>query len=142
MAEYYLTLKALHLIAVISWMAAMLYLPRLYVYHAEATAGSEASEMLKTMERKLLRYIMNPAMIAAWILGLALISVVGMQDGWLHMKFSLLVAMMVFHVMLARWRKAFERDANPHPARFYRWMNEVPTVLMIAIVLLAVIKPF
>ena len=139
----YLIVKALHLISVMAWMAGMLYLPRLYVYHATKTPGSEASEMLKIMERKLLRFIINPAMIATFIFGIWLIVMTdAMKDGWLHAKFTLLFVMTGFHGFLARWRKQFERDENTHSEKFYRWMNEVPTVLMIAIVFLAVMKPF
>lgn len=138
----YMWLKALHIIAVISWMAGMLYLPRLYVYHAGVEPGSEMSETFKIMERKLLRYIINPAMIVSLALGIWLITYIGMQHGWLHAKITLLVGMFAFHGFLARWRKAFERDQNVHSAKFYRFMNEVPTVLMIGIVLLAVLKPF
>lgn len=124
----------------------MLYLPRLYVYHVSAVPGGEASEMLKIMERRLLRFIINPAMIATWILGLWLISIDGWDNlkhaGWFHVKLTMLVLMQICHAMLARWRKDFAADRNVHTARFYRWVNEVPTVLMIIIVLMAIIKPF
>jgi putative membrane protein len=134
---------ALHIIAVMAWMAGMLYLPRLYVYHARAAKGSELSETFKVMERRLLRGIINPAMIAAWILGLAL----AWQgdhwgDGWFHAKLLWLVGMQIVHAALARWRRAFANDANIHSDRFYRFMNEVPTVILIVIVILAVVKPF
>jgi putative membrane protein len=136
-------LKALHIIAVIAWMAGMLYLPRLFVYHARAAKGSELSETLKVMERRLLRGIINPAMIASWILGLAL-AYEGdhWREGWLHAKLALLLGMQLIHAALARWRRQFANDANIHSDRFYRFMNEVPTVLLIGIVILAVVKPF
>jgi len=136
-------LLALHIIAVIAWMAGMLYLPRLYVYHARAAKGSELSETFKVMERRLLRGIINPAMIAAWILGLSL-AWQGNHwlEGWFHAKVALLIGMQIIHAGLARWRRAFANDANVHSDRFYRFMNEVPTLLLIGIVILAVVKPF
>lgn len=141
---YYFWVQALHIIAVISWMAGMLYLPRLYVYHAGAKAGSELSETLKTMERKLLRFIMNPAMIATFIFGGLLIwanpSV--MQGGWMHVKLTAVILMAVVHMMFAKWRKNFAADKNTRNDKFYRWWNEAPTVLMGLIVILAVVKPF
>ena len=143
LAENYSWIKALHLIAVISWMAGMLYLPRLYVYHCETTPGSAESERFKVMERRLLRAIVNPAMIATWILGLSL---AWSQDlwsqGWLHAKLALLVAMQVMHALFSRWRRDFAADRNTRPARVYRIANEIPNLLMIAIVILAVVKPF
>jgi putative membrane protein len=136
-------LLALHIIAVIAWMAGMLYLPRLYVYHARAAKGSEMSETFKVMERRLLRGIINPAMIATWILGLTLAwQGDHWRDGWLHAKLLLLVGMQIVHAGLARWRRAFAHDANIHSERFYRIVNEVPTLLLIGIVILAVVKPF
>lgn len=136
-------IKALHIIAVIAWMAGMLYLPRLYVYHCEAELGSRQSETFKVMERRLLRAIINPAMIAAWIFGLLLVAHLNLWTaGWMHAKFALLIAMQLMHAALARWRRHFADDANTRPARFYRVANEVPTVLMIGIVLLAVVRPF
>ncbi len=140
----YLLLKALHIIAVISWMAGMLYLPRLYVYHATVTVGSESDVLLQTMERRLLRYIINPAMIATFIFGGWLVAKLGMQGlgGWFHVKILLVLILAALHGMLAKWRKDFNRGTNHHTARFYRFINEVPTVIMIAIVLLVVIKPF
>jgi putative membrane protein len=136
-------LLALHIIAVVAWMAGMLYLPRLYVYHARAAKGSELSETFKVMERRLLRGIINPAMIAAWILGLCLAwQGHHWMEGWFHAKLALLVGMQLIHAALARWRRAFAEDANTHSDRFYRFMNEVPTLLLIGIVILAVVKPF
>lgn len=144
LAELHPWIKALHIIAVIAWMAGLLYLPRLFVYHADAPAGSDRSEMLKVMERRLLRVIMNPAMIAAIVLGGALIHTAGGFGigGWLHLKIVLVIALAALHMMMAAWRRAFEEDRNTHSARFYRIVNEVPTVLMIAIVILAVVRPF
>ena len=143
LGEAYLWIKALHVIAVIAWMAGMLYLPRLYVYHCAAAAGSEQSETFKVMERRLLRAIINPAMIASWVLGLLLAAELGAwSDGWMHAKLALVIAMTAMHIALARWRRDFEADANRRSATFYRAMNEVPTVLMIGIVVLAVVKPF
>jgi putative membrane protein len=141
--DYYLVIKALHLISVISWMAGMLYLPRLYVYHADCEVGSKASEMLKVMERRLLRFIINPAMVATFVFGGLLLTQPGIfAFGWLHMKLGLLFFLMGFHGMCARWRKDFAADNNKKSARFFRIANEVPTLIMVAIVLLAVIKPF
>ena len=138
-------IKAFHIIAVIAWMAGLLYLPRLFVYHADAPAGSERSEMLKVMERRLLRAIMNPAMIAAFLLGGLLLATPGvLGDGgfWWFAKIALVLALAVMHMMMGAWRKAFEKDSNTRPAKFFRIMNEVPTALMIAIVILAVVRPF
>jgi putative membrane protein len=137
-------IKALHIIAVIAWMAGLLYLPRLFVYHADAAAGSDRSEMLKIMERKLLRAIMNPAMIAVIVLGGALVHAAGgLGSGyWLHVKIVLVLAMAVLHMMMGVWRKAFEEDRNSRSARFFRIINEAPTVLMIAIVILVIVRPF
>lgn len=137
-----LWLRALHIIAVIAWMAGMLYLPRLYVYHAGVGPGPQ-SETFKIMERRLLRAIINPAMIAAWIFGLGLAWQKGLWDaGWLHGKFALLLLMQLVHAALARWRRHFANDQNRHSPGFYRVFNEVVTVLMVLIVILAVVKPF
>lgn len=144
--EPYLWLKALHLIAVISWMAGMLYLPRLFVYHTQVAVGSEASELFKVMERKLMRVIINPAMIATWVLGLWLAMVTHAFDPangkWLHAKLALVLLMQISHAMMSRYRKAFYRDQNTKSERFFRIFNEVPAVLMVVIVLLVVLKPF
>ncbi len=136
--------KALHVISVIAWMAGMLYLPRLYVYHADKAPGSEASEMLKVMERRLLRAIVNPAMIAAFAFGAMLLATPGAIDWsawWIHAKLVLVVIMAGAHGFLARWRRDFADDRNTRPARFYRIANEVPTLLMIAIVILVIVRP-
>jgi protoporphyrinogen IX oxidase len=137
-----LWLKAFHVMAVIAWLAGLFYLPRLFVYHADAKPGSELSETFKTMERRLLRAIMNPAMIVVWITGPWLAWWEGVyMDGWLMAKFALVVLLTGFHHALGAWRKAFAADRNVHPARFYRIANEVPTVLMVGIVILVVVKP-
>jgi protoporphyrinogen IX oxidase len=142
----YLWLKALHIIAVIAWMAGMLYLPRLFVYHAAAKPGSESSETFKTMERRLLKLIINPAMIATWLLGLSLIWLMGKDafilPGWLYAKLVLVLAMTGLHGFFAGLVKQFDTDRNQYSQRFYRIINEIPTVLLIVIVVLATVKPF
>jgi protoporphyrinogen IX oxidase len=139
----YLWLKALHVIAVIAWMAGMLYLPRLFIYHCEAEPGSKQSETFKVMERRLLRAIINPAMVATWVLGLWLAWDAGLfRSGWMHGKLALVLAMSAIHGMFVRYVRDFAADQNQHSQRFYRIINEVPTVLMIAIVVLVVVKPF
>jgi putative membrane protein len=136
-------LKALHIISVIAWMAGMLYLPRLFVYHVASAVGSESSEVFKVMERRLLRFIINPAMVVTWIIGLWMaISANWFQAGWFHGKLTLLLLLTFCHVMFARWTRHFQNDQNIHSQRFFRIMNEVPTVLMIGIVILVIIKPF
>lgn len=148
MAEWYLWIKALHVIAVIFWMAGMYMLPRLFVYHYPAAAGSELSETMKAAERRLLRIIINPAMIAAWVLGLTLVFILypwleGFgQAGWLHGKLLLVVGLSALHGMLSGWRKAFERDERPKTERFFRQVNEVAPVATIFIVVLVIVKPF
>ena len=136
--------RALHLIFVIAWMAGLLYLPRLFAYHADAAKGSDLSETLKVMERRLLRIIMNPAMILVWILGGMMLyaNTVLLQNGWMHAKLTAVALMTVFHHLLIRWRKSFFRDENKHSAEFYRRVNEAPTVLMIIIVIMVIIRPF
>jgi putative membrane protein len=136
-------LKAFHIIAVVAWMAGMLYLPRLFVYHCEADPGSRQSETFKVMERRLLRAIMNPAMIVTWLLGLWLAWRGNwFAAPWLHAKLILVFAMSGAHGMLSRYVKDFAADRNRKSQKFYRIINEVPTVLMVVIVLLAVLKPF
>jgi len=136
-------IKALHVISVIAWMAGIFYLPRLYVYHTGHAPGSPAAEMLETMERRLLKAIMNPAMIATWIFGLWAAVLGGyFSDGWFHVKLVLVLAMTVFHGLLGKWRKDFSAGTNSRSEQFYRLANEVPTVLMIAIVVLVVVRPF
>jgi len=145
LATYFHWIKALHIIAVIAWMAGLLYLPRLFVYHADAPRGSDSSEMLKVMERRLLRAIMNPAMIAVFLLGGLLMATPGVLDGgslWFTVKLAAVVALAAVHMVMSAWRKAFENDTNTRPARFFRMVNEVPTVLMIVIVIMVVVRPF
>ena len=139
----YLWLKAGHLIAMISWMAGMLYLPRLFVYHAMAAKGSEQSETFKVMERRLLKIIMTPAMLLTWVFGLALVLMGGWFTSlWFLAKLALVVAMSVVHGMMSAWAGEFATDSNWRTPKFYRIVNEVPTVLLILIVLLVVLKPF
>ena len=136
-------IKALHVIAVISWMAGMLYLPRLFVYHCEAEAGSKQSETFKVMERRLLKAIINPAMIVSWLAGLYL-AWAGhfLSASWFHGKFLLVVLLSGVHGLLSRYVKDFAADRNTKSGKFYRVINEVPTLLMIGIVVLVVVKPF
>ena len=138
-----LWVKALHIISVIAWMAGMLYLPRLFVYHAEAARGSEASETFKVMERRLLTAIVNPSMILVFLTGFTLAYLTGdWRDGWWQAKFILVVGLAGLHGYFARCVRSFAEDRNERPARFYRFLNEAPTILMIFIVVLAVVKPF
>ena len=145
LADWYLWLKAFHIVAVVAWMAGLFYLPRLFVYHAErGRPGSELGETLKVMELKLLRVIMNPAMVAAWVFGGAMLAagVVDWSRGWPWVKAALVLAMTWFHHDLARWRKDFAVDRNARSGRFYRLANEVPTVMLLVIVVMAVSEPF
>lgn len=137
-------IKALHVISIIAWMAGLLYLPRLFVYHCEVPAGSDTSERFKVMERRLLRAIMNPAMIAAYVFGIAMIVLTPewMKQGWLHAKLLFVLLLTVSHMMMAKWRREFAEDRNMRPQRFYRIANEVPTLLMIGIVIFVIVKPF
>jgi protoporphyrinogen IX oxidase len=136
-------IKALHVIAVISWMAGLLYLPRLFVYHCAAEKGSVQSETFKVMERRLLKAIMTPAMVVAWATGLYLAYAgFGFRGGWLHAKLLLVAGMSIAHEIQGRWVKDFAADANTRNDRFYRFANEIPTVLMIGIVVLVIVKPF
>ena len=135
--------KAFHIIAVIAWMAGMLYLPRLFVYHCVAEPGSVQSETFKVMERRLLKAIINPAMAATWVLGLWLAwSAEWYRSGWLQAKVLLVLGLSALHGLFVRWVRDFAQDKNRHSQRFYRLINEIPTVLMIAIVILVVVKPF
>ncbi len=138
-----LWLKTLHVVAVISWMAGLLYLPRLYVYHSDAEVGGLQSETFKIMEGRLLRIIMGPAMLLAWASGLSLAFLQSQYgDHWFLAKLVLVAAMTVFHMRLAAWRRDFAADANTRSPKFYRLANELPTLLMIAIVVLVIVKPF
>ncbi|MFN4089407.1 MAG: protoporphyrinogen oxidase HemJ [Alphaproteobacteria bacterium] len=137
--------KALHIVALISWMAGLLYLPRLFVYHCAWPAGSETSEQFKVMERRLLRFIMNPAMIATYVFGAALAFTPGIVDwtaGWFHVKLGFVVLLTVAHHVFAARYKEFAADRNIRPARYYRMANEVPTLAMIVIVVMVVVRPF
>lgn len=137
-------LRAFHIIAIISWMAGMLYLPRLYVYHADSVVGSEQSETFKIMERRLLKFIINPAMIVTLIFGLLMLYAVPalLQEGWMHLKLTGIFLMFGVHGVLAKHRKLFERDERKKSAKYYRILNEVPTALMVIIVIAAVAQPF
>jgi protoporphyrinogen IX oxidase len=142
---YWLWIKALHVVAVISWMAGLLYLPRLFVYHTETEPGSESSERFKVMERRLLRLIMNPAMVAAWLFGILLLLVPGLVDwsaGWIWVKLASVAALTVLHHLFALWRKDFAADRARRPARVYRIANEGPTLAMIVVVIMVIVKPF
>lgn len=140
----YLWIKALHVVSIIAWMAGLLYLPRLFVYHTQAAPGSEASETFKVMERRLLRAIMDPAMTAAYAFGITMIVLepAWLKQGWLHGKILLVLLMTATHVLMGRWQKDFANDRNSRPQRFFRIANEVPTLLMIGIVILVIVKPF
>ena len=141
-------IKALHIIAVISWMAGLLYLPRLFVYHCVAEVGGVQSETFKVMESNLSRFIMRPAMIATLIFGLTMVSIPGtpaylpLAGYWIWMKLVLVIGLLAAHYFEVRWRNDFAADRNERPQRFYRFMNEVPTLLMFGIVILVVVKPF
>lgn len=137
--------KAIHVIAVIAWMAGMLYLPRLYVYHTQVERGSPQSELFKVMERRLLRAIINPAMTLAFVFGIILLATPGVIDwgeGWIWVKLALAAGMGGVHGFYSRWRRDFEADRNERSERFYRAWNEVPTVLMIIIVIMVIVRPF
>ncbi|HWU55289.1 MAG TPA: protoporphyrinogen oxidase HemJ [Rhizomicrobium sp.] len=143
LSNYIPWLLAFHLIAVIAWMSAMLYLPRLFVYHTQAQPGTESSERFKVMERRLLKGIMNPSMIAVWILGPLLAWLTGAYlDTWLQIKFVLVIIMSAMHGLYVRCWRAFDEDRNMHSARFYKIINEVPAVLMVLIVILVKVQPF
>lgn len=146
LAGAYPWLKSLHIIAVIAWMAGLLYLPRLFVYHSAAEPGSTQARTFEVMERRLLRGIMNPAMIAVYVFGVLLALTPEMigewSRTWLHIKLALVVVLTGYHHLLARWRKDFAAGAAGRGARFYRIANEVPTVVLIAVVILVVVKPF
>ena len=142
--SYYLLFKSLHLISMVAWMAGLFYLPRLFAYHTKATQGSEADELFQTMERKLLRIIMNPAMISTFIFGLALAYIIGFKNLgiWFHIKFTLVLILAGFHGYLAKCRKQFIQGNNQHSFRFFAIINEIPTLLLVAIVFLVVFKYF
>ena len=140
----YLLLKSLHLIAVVSWMAGLLYLPRIFVYHAENNSESKIAEIFKTMERKLYFYIMTPAMILSWFFGLLLIDSVGFQQlsqTWLLLKFFFVIILTIYHFYLGKLLGQFKIDSNKHSHKFYRYINEIPTILLILIVFVVIFKP-
>ena len=141
--NFYLWAKAIHVIAVISWMAGMLYLPRLFVYHSEVAVGSPQSETFKLMERRLLRAIINPAMVVTWVAGLWLVIASGYYwSGWMIAKFVLVLILSALHGQFTRWTREFAEDRNTRSQKFYRVINEIPTALMIGIVILVIVKPF
>ena len=140
--EFYDIVKILHIVAVISWLAGLLYLPRIFVYHAQVVAGSETDKIFQTMEKRLLRYIMLPAMLLVFIFGFYLASQIGFEFIWLHIKLTLVLILAGYHGFLSRCRKNFAKGENKHSQKFYRLINEVPTVLMIFIVALVILKPF
>jgi putative membrane protein len=141
---HYLSLKALHVISIVAWMAGMFYLPRLFAYHAESTYGSDQELTFRVMERRLLRIITNPAMISSWLFGGLMIvaNPTLMEGGWLHVKLTCVILLSALHGVFARWRKQLEKGPAPHSARFYKIWNEAPTVLMIIIVFMVILKPF
>ncbi len=145
LAPFYPWTKAFHLISVFAWVAGLFYLPRLYVYHTAAAPGSETSETFKTMERRLLRAIMNPAMIAAWVFGLTLVLTPGVVDwraGWWHGKAAGFLGMTAFHHHLATARKDFAADRRVRTGRYWRVLNEAPTLLLALIVVMVIVKPW
>jgi putative membrane protein len=141
-AEHYLFFKAMHIVSVIAWMAGMFYLPRLYVYHTEVSRNSETDQIFQIMERKLLRIIINPAMILSILFAIPLLVITGFAGKWLHVKILLVFIMLVLHMLFSRYRKNFALGVNQHSEKFFRVINELPPLLMIAIVFLVVLKPF
>ena len=142
--NFYLLFKSLHLISVISWMAGLLYLPRIFVYHAENSSEKKTSEIFKTMERRLFFYIMTPAMILSWIFGVILIHIIGFQQigqTWMILKIIFVTILTLYHLYLARITAQFKIDQNSHSHKFYRLINEIPTLLLILIVFVAIFKP-
>ena len=137
----YLWIKAFHIIAVVCWFAALLYLPRLFVYHSQ-TEDIEGKERFKIMEKKLYRGIMTPSMAITIVLGMYLITMIGFSGGWLHVKLALVAILVCYHIYCGKLMRAFANDENKHGHVFYRWFNEVPAVILIVIVILAVVKPF
>ena len=140
----YLFIKSLHLIAVISWMAGLLYLPRIFVYHSENMKTNEICKVFKTMEKKLFNYIMMPAMILSWLFGLILISIIGFEilaTKWLQIKLILVIFLTLYHFYLGIILSNFKNDINNKTSKFYRWLNEVPTIILIFVVFVAIFKP-
>lgn len=138
-------IKAFHVISMVAWMAGLFYLPRLFVYHCETAPGSAESERFKVMERRLLKQIATPAMFATWVFGITLVVTPGVIDwsqGWWYVKLAAVILMSGFHGLLARWRRQFLMDRNTRPARFYRIANEIPTLLLVVIVIMVIVRPF
>ncbi|MBN8874174.1 MAG: protoporphyrinogen oxidase HemJ [Rhodospirillales bacterium] len=145
LAPFYPWVKAFHVISMVAWMAGMFYLPRLYVYHCDLAPGSAESERFKVMERRLLKQIINPAMLATFLFGILLVLTPGVIDwhwGWWHVKLTAVLLMAGFHGAMSRWRRDFLEDRNRRPQRFYRIANEVPTLLLIVIVIMVIVRPF
>ena len=143
LSTIYLWVKTLHVLSIIAWMAALLYLPRLMVYHVTAPVGSQQSETFKVMERRLLRAIGTPAMLASWVFGLTLVFVTqSWSSGWLHVKLAAVLGLTAVHMYLAWAVRTFGADRNTHDGKFYRVVNEIPTVLMIVAVVMVIVKPF
>ncbi|AFB21597.1 protoporphyrinogen oxidase HemJ [Rickettsia canadensis] len=144
MTSYYLWFKSIHLISAICWMVGLLYLPRIYVYHTKAEIGSELDSTLQVMELKLLRFIMNPAMISTFIFGLINAYIYGFValGNWFHIKMLAVLILVIFHGLLARWRKDFANGKNIHSENFYGIVNEIPTICMIIAVIMVIVKPF
>ncbi|MBN8892646.1 MAG: TIGR00701 family protein [Rhodospirillales bacterium 70-18] len=145
LAPFYLWVKALHVISMVAWMAGMFYLPRLFVYHCDLVSGSAESERFKVMERRLLKQIINPAMIATWCFGILLVLTPGVIDwhaGWWHVKLLMVLLMSGFHGAMSKWRREFLEDRNTRGHRFYRVANEVPTLLLVVIVVMVIVRPF
>lgn len=137
--------KAFHVISMVAWMAGMLYLPRLYVYHCETAPGTVESERFKVMEYRLLRQIINPAIIATWTFGVILVLTPGVLDwswGWWHVKLASVIAMSALHGEFSRWRRDFLEDRNRRSQRFYRMVNEIPALLLVVIVIMVIVRPF
>ncbi|HEY8963241.1 MAG TPA: protoporphyrinogen oxidase HemJ [Alphaproteobacteria bacterium] len=142
--EYYRWILAGHVISMVAWMAGMLYLPRLFVYHADAVIGSDKSETFKVMEYKLLKFIINPAMGSTWILGLTMLYANPelLSQGWLHVKLTCVLILSALHGLFSRHRKAFLADKNVHSAKYYRILNEIPTFLLMIIIVMVIVRPF
>ena len=142
LADFYLWIKAAHVMAVIAWMAGLFYLPRLFVYHVDAQIGSVQSETFKVMERRLYKAIMVPAMLASWVFGLMLVSIIGLEGTWLWVKWVAVLGLTGFQGLLGRHVRLFAADQNCHTGRYFRIINEVPTLAMIVIVIMVIVKPF
>ncbi len=144
MADYFMWYKAIHVICVISWMAAMFYMPRLFVYHTRAEVGSEMDKTFQQMEYKLLKIIMTPSMILTYFFGILIAYIYGFValGIWFHIKMTAVLGLTIFHGILAKWRKGFINGTNKHSEKFYRLINEIPPILMIIAVVMVIVKPF